>query len=121
MNVGERVLDRVPHSCLRRQIYNTLRLVRGERGLNCRPISKIHTQMRVSVMVRMPGQSCFFEGWIVVVVMIVDTDNVVSSLKQAKSEGGSDKAGRPSDKNFHAALSIIESKMSASSFSHEAL
>ncbi len=108
VNVRERILNRIPDSGLCREVYNALGFVRSEGCLNRRPISQIRTQVGVTRMVSMPGEACLLDGWIVVIVVVVDADNFVPPFKQSECDGRTDKAGRARDKDFHADLALSE-------------
>ena len=57
VNVGERILDRVPDSSLCGEVYDALRLVLRERVVDCRPVCEIRPKVSVSRMVGVPRSS----------------------------------------------------------------
>jgi hypothetical protein len=76
-------------------------LVGSENFFDGGPIGKITSDVRVPGMVLETRKAGPLEGHVVVVVEVVETDDLIASLKQAHRYMGADKASGAGDKNFH--------------------
>ena len=47
------------------------------------------------------SKSCFFDGGVVIIIMIVDTDNSITPIQQSQCQNGTNKSGRTGDKDLH--------------------
>ena len=100
LDVGKRVLDGVAHTGLRSEIHHSLRSMRSERIFDSFFVGQINTQVNVILMIGMSSQSRFFDGRVVVVVVIVDANDGIAAFQQSHGEIGADKAGRAGDEDF---------------------
>src|SRR6185436_18476547 len=107
VDVSERVFHRIAHSRLRREVYDPLRVVIGEHLLDSSTIGKIRPNMGVRGMIRVPRQPGFLDRRIVVIVVVVESDYLISPLEQSKGQSRADEAGRTCNKKFHSFFSLI--------------
>ncbi len=84
VDVGQRVLDGVTHTSLGGEVDDTLWLMGGEALLHGVAVTQVDVQVRVVGMTGMPSQAGLFQGRVVVVVMVVNTDDGIATFKQSE-------------------------------------
>ena len=80
VDVSKWVVDGVTHASLGRQIDHPLWLVCGETVFNGWAICQVNSQMRVVGMVIKTRQTGLFDGRVVIVVVVVNTNHNVAPL-----------------------------------------
>ena len=80
VDVSKWVVDGVTHASLGRQIDHPLWLVCGETVFNGLAISQVNSQMRVIGMAIKTRQTGLFDGRVVIVVVVVNTNDNVAAL-----------------------------------------
>ena len=83
VNIGHRVIDGIAHPGLGGKVDNALGFVRSKNGFNSLAVGQIDAQVGVVGVIGMPGQTCFFDGGVVIVVVVVDTYDGVATLKES--------------------------------------
>ncbi len=104
IDVGERVLDGVAHASLGGEVDDTLRLMSGEGCFHCLTVDEVDPQVGVVRMISMPRETGFLDGRVVVVVVVVDADDNVTSLEQTQGQVRANKTGRTGDEHLHESL-----------------
>ncbi len=80
VDVSKWVVDGVTHASLGRQIDHPLWLMFGEAVLNSLAICQVNSQMRVVGMVIKTRQTGLFDGRVVIVVVVVNTNDHVAPI-----------------------------------------
>ena len=80
VDVSKWVVDGVTHASLGRQVDHPLWLVCGEAVFNGLSICQVDSQMRVIGMAIKTRQTGFFDGRVVVVVVVVNTNDHIAAL-----------------------------------------
>ena len=81
VDVSKWVVDGLTHTSLGRQIDHPLWLVCGETVFNGRSICQVNSQMRVVGMVIKTRQTSLFDDRVVIVIVVVNTNDHVAALK----------------------------------------
>ena len=97
VDVGQRVVDGVAHPGLSGEVDHALGLVRGKSCFDRLAVGQIDAQVGVVGVIGMPGQARFFDGRVVIGVVVVNANNRVAAFEQTQGEGRADEAGRAGD------------------------
>ena len=81
VDVSKWVVDGITHTSLGRQIDHPLWLVCGETVFNGWAICQVNSQMRVVGMVIKTRQTGLFDGRVVIVIVVVNTNDHVAALE----------------------------------------
>ena len=101
VNVSQRILDRIPHPRLCRQVDHSFWLVLRETVVSCLAVREVDAQMRV---VRMSNKTCqtgFFESGIVIIVVIVNANHAISTSQKAHHQRRAYKTSCAGNQYFH--------------------
>jgi len=96
-NIGQRILKRIANAGLRGEIHDTLWFVFDKRFLHRMLIGNIDPEMTVGRMINVTLKPCGLQRRIVVVVMVVDTYNLVPAIEEAQSQCRTDESCRARD------------------------
>jgi len=97
VDVGQRVFYGIAHPGLGGKVNHTLGLVRGKSGFDRLTVGKVDAQVGVVGVISMPGQTRFFDGRVIIVVVVVNADNLIAAFEQTKGEGRADEASGTGD------------------------
>ena len=106
VDVGKRILQRVAHAGLRREVNHALELLAREQLRHPRPVGEIQldeAEVRPLPQLREPR---LLQRDVVVVVEVVEPDDFVAALQQELRGVEADEAGRAGDEKFHEGLSV---------------
>src|SRR5690625_1445672 len=77
------VFQRVTHTGLSRQVNDSIRPVFFKRGVNARLIFEVQTQIGEARVIGHSRQAGFLDIYVVVVVEVIHSDNLVAARQQA--------------------------------------
>jgi len=95
VDIGHRVLQRIPNAGLRGQVYDTVKFFCGKQRCHLLPIGDIHldeSEVRIFAEV---AEATLLQIDVVIIVEIVDANDLIASLQQAQPNAHADKAGGP--------------------------
>jgi hypothetical protein len=104
VDVGMRILQRVAHTGLGRQIDDPLRPLGGEQGGDAVAVGDVEPGKPEARIGRQARQARFLQRHVVVVVEVVDPDHFVAARQQTLADMHADKSGGAGNQNFHWAL-----------------
>ena len=81
VDIGKRVFNGVTHAGLGGEVDDSLRLVGGKALFHGFAVTDVDAQVGIVGVTCMACQSCLFNGRVVVVVVVVDTDDGVTTLQ----------------------------------------
>ncbi|MBV6389860.1 MAG: hypothetical protein JNIBNLAF_01511 [Nitrosomonas europaea] len=93
VNIGKRVFNRIAHPGLGCQIHHPLRLVSFKTGFDTFTIRQIQAQMSVTGVISKSGKAIFLQFGIIIIIVVIDTDDGVATFKQPQRQCRSNKAG----------------------------
>jgi hypothetical protein len=95
------VNQRVPNAGLGRQVHYPVKTRLGEKFFDPRAIGDIQFDETEIGMGFQPSKPISLQFWIVVIVEVIQTDNLVAALEQALRGVHADESGSARDKYFH--------------------
>ena len=90
-DVRVRILDRVAHARLRREVHDPIETFAREQVLDCIAVDEIHAHEPESVAPFELREPRLFERDVVIVIQIVQTDDLVAALEQILRDVKADK------------------------------
>ena len=93
VDVGERILYRVSHACLRREADHSIELFLLKQTRHTVAVSEVEAHEAEVWLVHQPSESSFLEANVVVVVEIVYANDVIPARQQATRGMISDEPG----------------------------
>ena len=99
--IGKRVVERVPHACLRRQVDHGVELSVLKQFRHAVSVGTVHLDEFESIFTGQPFNPGGFEFGVVVRVEVVDPHHVIASVEKPMGCGRANKTSRTSDKNSH--------------------
>ena len=96
VNVSMWIRQRITHSCLRREVDDSLRSNVPEQFSRSRSIRQLQLLEVESWPLKQLGQTILLQGWIVVVVQIIHTEDFVSLIQKSRCHMETDEASRTS-------------------------
>src|SRR6185312_3659569 len=106
IDVAVRVVERVAHPSLRREMDYTLGLFAGEGGLDGRPVAKIGFEEAEAFALLQPGEACLLERHVVIGIEIVEADHLVTAVEQPCRRMIADKTGGAGKQDPHRASTL---------------
>ncbi len=101
LHVGARILQRIAHARLCRQIHHPLGLERGKRMIDRGLVGEVGPLVGV---IRVIGKACqpgLFQRWVLVVVVVFKAMDHIATRQQTLRQGGADEAGSAGNQNAH--------------------
>jgi len=98
-NVGMRVFKAVSHTRLSGQVNDPVKDVIGKKGLHLFPVRQITADKAEGFVRAEPGETGFFQSYIVVVIQVVNPDNRVSVIEETFTQVKPDETGNAGNKN----------------------
>ena len=109
VHVSERILDRVAHTRLRGEVDDAFGFVRGERIGNGFWVGQIGAYVGVIRMIHKPREARFFDGWVIVIIVVIEPDDAITPREQTLGQRRSDEPGRTGDEGSgHGSLSCVD-------------
>ena len=99
--ISMRILDRVAHPGLRRQVNHRIRALFGKQGIQRRPVGHVQWIKLQAGLFTQGGQPGVLEADGVIVVEIIHSHHLVAGLEQRLSSGAADKSGSAGEQYFH--------------------
>jgi hypothetical protein len=87
VHICQWVLDRIADSSLGCHVDHALWFVFRKSLFYGRAVGQVYPEVFVVRVFCVACQSCFFEGRVIVIVVVVDADYLVTSFKQTEREG----------------------------------
>ena len=106
VDVGEGIFQGVPDPDLGGKVVDDGKRLALEEPQEPGPVHDIHAVEGKALPGKKAGEAGLLEGDLVVVVQVVDPHHRMAHREESVGEGGSDEAGRASDKDFHKDLAI---------------
>ena len=108
-----RVVQRVTHTRLSRQMHHLGKALFAEQIQQCRLVDDVHFQEAKTRQARKFLEPRLLECYVVVVVEVVDPDHIVAVQAQAPGRMKADKTGSAGDENRHEAFSLEDASSDA--------
>ena len=97
VDVGQRVFYGIAHPGLSGEVNHALGFVCGKGGFNRLTVGQVDAQVGVVGVISMPGQTRFFDGGVIIIVVVVNANNRVAAFKQTQDKGRADEASGAGD------------------------
>jgi hypothetical protein len=105
VHVGVRILQRVAHPGLRREVDDTLELLFCEQRSHALAVGDIELDEAETCVRLQSRQAVELELDVVVVVEVVQADHFVTAREQAQRRGHADEAGSAGQEDLHGRVS----------------
>ena len=105
INVCQRAVYGISHTGLRGKVHHALWLVRFKGVLNGLAVGQVNAQVRVAGVLGVTRKSSLFKGRVVIVVVVVYSNDCVAASQKPEHEGRSNKTSRTGDEDFHLIIS----------------
>src|ERR1035437_1331055 len=101
LNIDLWILQGIAHTGLRRQMNDPVELLDGKQACHSRRIGNIHMH-KVEVGVGFQTfKTSQLEFWIVVIIEVVESNNLVATIQKLTRNVHADKTGYSGDENLH--------------------
>ncbi len=100
VDVGVRILDRVPHSGLCREVDHLLESTGGEQRVHPCPIGDVELAEREAGTPGQARQTRVLQRRVVIVVQVVDADHLVAPLEQRDGDVRTDETGSAGEQDL---------------------
>ena len=97
VDISHRVFYGIADPGLGGEVNDPLWFVVGKGRLDRLLVGKIDAQVGVVRVIGMTSQTSFFNGGVIIIVMVVNANDLVAAFKQAQSKSRADKASGPGD------------------------
>ncbi len=101
VGIGMRVLDRIPHAGLRREVHDAADLGTCEQRFHRRPIGEVHAREAESLARREARKARLLERRVVVRVQVVEADHLVAAREQPLADVVADEPRRAGHEHAH--------------------
>src|SRR5579864_3475401 len=100
-HIGGRVLQRVAHARLRREVHDTLEALAGEERRNSRRVREIQLHEAERSVPGEAREPRLLELHVVVIVEVIEADDFLPLIEEPLRGGRADKAGSPGHQDLH--------------------
>ncbi len=107
VDIGRRVLQRVAHPGLGRQVHHPLRAMLAKHPVHRRAVGDVLANLGIARVVLRARQARLFQRDIVIVVEVVNANDLVAALQQAQGEGTANKTGTAGDQDSHGRIMCL--------------